>query len=118
MGNKRVQERLPLAEWGRGLITASGDAFSFEVRNFTVSGLQMQVTQGSEPGFGEEVLLAFAMEKYGGGNMALTVTGNVRRIDAHPDGAMCGVKVEEVRTEGEEAPLDAAYLERYFDLHG
>ena len=118
MSDKRIRARIPLEGEGEGEILETGQAFTFEVRDFSTAGMQIALLDGQTPGLGESVRLVLAMESLDGEEPLVGVKGTVRRIENVAGVLLCGIRVVEIRDTGAGDSLDQAYIERYFDLYG
>ena len=115
MWDKRIRTRISLDGQGEGEIAETGQRFQFEAKNFTVAGLQILVAKEQSPGLGESVRLFMELVNLEGEVSSLNLNGTIRRIFALPEGALCGVRLDNDLSEETQAILEDAYLERYID---
>ncbi len=115
---RRARERLPLATAGQGEIVETGEFFNFVLENFSVAGVQLQLTEEVLIVAGDEVELILTVEKLSGELPTLAVSGVVRRVNLLTGGANCGIEVVRITNPDDGEALDEAYLEQFIVLHG
>ena len=115
---RRARERLPLATTGQGEIIETGEFFNFVLENFSVAGVQLQLTEEVLIVAGDEVELILTVEKLSGDLPTLAVSGVVRRVDLQTGGGECGIEVVRITNPEDGESLDEAYLEQYIVIHG
>ena len=110
---KRTRQRVPVEISGNGLVVETGEAFSFQVVDFSGMGMMLKVA-GTVATIGQTLKLDLEFGEAMEEGRPINLTGEVMWLGGEGQ-TLCGIQIKEEALPQDLEALDNLYMERFFD---